>query len=153
MYGVVIGALTVVLPVASIVIEAILAPGAGITGLVGKWFAFWAVGIRLLLAGVSQVMRPAATAQGILGIRDAGAGIVVQELGFANLSIGLLGAASLLVSSWVVPAAIAGGLFLGLAGVRHMYTAERGRKEAIAMVTDLFVAYVLAGFLGLRVAG
>lgn len=47
----------------------------------GIWWAFWGVGIRLLVAGISQLVNPGRTAQGILGGKDAGAELVVHELG------------------------------------------------------------------------
>jgi hypothetical protein len=57
----------------------------------GKWFVFWAVGIRAFTAGLHQVIRPQFTAKEILGIKGSQQFIIVQELGFANISIGTLG--------------------------------------------------------------
>ena len=36
--------------------------GGGLMPLVGKWFVFWAVGARLFIAGIRQVIQPAFTA-------------------------------------------------------------------------------------------
>jgi hypothetical protein len=48
----------------------------------------------------------------------------------------------------IAPAGLAGGLFLGLAGIKHAMNAERSTKENVAMTTDLLVACVVAVYLG-----
>nr|WP_255720633.1 DUF6790 family protein [Acuticoccus kalidii] len=121
--------------------------GAGdLVVLLGKWFVFWGGGVRLLLAGLSQVMRPAVTS-GILGIKDPAAEKVVAELGFANCAIGLVGILSLFVPGWTAPAGLVSGLFLTAAGVKHARNAERTLRENVAMGTDLFVALMIAIYL------
>ena len=137
-----------VLPAVSILIEfVILHSSADLLFLIGKWFAFWSVGIRLILAGIRQIANPTFTADTIFGVKDKRALTIVQELGFGNLSIGVLGALSLIHWEWVVPAAIAGGLFYGLAGIKHVLKGDRNTTETIAMVSDLFIFLVLAGTL------
>jgi hypothetical protein len=141
-------------PVASILIDALSIHGAADPFfLIGKWFAFWAVGVRLILAGARQVLNPNFTAETIFGVKEKAALTIVQELGFGNLSIGALGALSILRNDWIAPAALAGGLFYGLAGVKHLVRRERNSTETIAMASDLFAAVVLAAYLlatGLR---
>lgn len=139
MYYIIVPLLTVGLPVGSVVTELLLAPSADVVFLIGKWFTFWGIGVRVLLAGVTQIFKPDVTARSILGLESSDYNIVIQELGFANVALGILGIASLAVPSWLVPAALAGGLFLGLAGVRHIMKPERNARENIAMVTDLVV--------------
>jgi hypothetical protein len=46
--------------------------------------------VRLLLAGIRQVVQPAFSAQAISAVRDQGGLRVVQEPGSANFSIGVL---------------------------------------------------------------
>ena len=153
MYYIIIAALMLGLPVLSIVSDAGAATAVALMPLVGKWFVFWAVGVRLSLAGLRQIVQPRYTAKQILGIEGDDVLLVVRELGFANLSIGVLGLASLMAAAWVVPAALAGGLFYGLAGVNHARQPHRNRLENVAMVSDLFAATVLLGFcawVGLR---
>jgi hypothetical protein len=59
MYFAAIVLLMLVLPVASIAAEAPLYQGAGgLVSLIGKWFTFWTVGVRLFTAGVMQIIRP-----------------------------------------------------------------------------------------------
>jgi hypothetical protein len=140
-----------VFPALSVLIECcILHSGADLLFLIGKWFAFWGVGMRLMLAGLRQIANPTFTADVIFGVKEKAALTLVQELGFANLSIGLLGVLALVRSEWIVPAAITGGLFYGLAGMKHLTKGDRNRTENIAMVSDLWIFIVLAGFLASR---
>ena len=56
--------------------------------------------------------------------------------------------------SFVPPSAIAAAIFYLVAGVEHVKTRERGRSETIAMISDLFIAAVLAVFaVGIVVRG
>jgi hypothetical protein len=148
MYFIMVALLLLVFPVSSITAEAILTDHAVSTiGLVGKWFAFWAVGIRLFIAGVRQVLQPRFTAEEIFGIRDQASFAIVRELGFANLSMGTLGIWSLIQSGWTVPAALVGGLYYGFAGAGHIFRKGKNAKEMVAMISDAFVFVVLAAFL------
>ena len=91
--------LMLVLPLLSVAAEAPMLPDAGaLMGLIGKWFTFWGVGVRLFLAGSMQVFRPQFTAEDIFGIGDTGAQAIVREIGFGNLAIGTLG-----VSEFILP--------------------------------------------------
>jgi hypothetical protein len=143
MYGVAILVTMAVLPVLSIVLEAKLGGHSDVVILVGKWFVFWVVGVRLFVAGLSQAMNPRYTAA-LLDLKEATSLITIQELGFANIAMGTLGLLALFNARWVIPGAVAGGLFLGLAGIRHVLNGERSGKENIAMVSDLAAAAVLA---------
>jgi hypothetical protein len=148
MYLAMIVLLMGVFPALSVLIElSILHSSAGPLLLIGKWFVFWGVGVRLMLAGLRQIANPTFTANAIFGIKEKAALTIVQELGFGNLSIGLLGALALARTEWIVPAAITGGLFYGLAGVKHLIKGKRNRTENIAMVSDLWIFVVLAFYL------
>jgi hypothetical protein len=148
MYFVSIILLLFVLPLASTGMETFTHPGAAsVIDVAGKWFTFWAVGGRLFLAGATQVLRPQYTAQDILGIKVEGANLILRELGFANLSMGMLGLASLFKPEWIVPAALVGGLYYGLAGLGHLAHQDRNAKEWTALVTDLIIFAVLAFFV------
>jgi hypothetical protein len=86
------------------------------------------IGMRLIMAAISQIFRPSFTAS-ILGLHDEAAEKIVSELGYANLSMGLVAALSVVAASWTVPAALAGALFLGLAGLKHWISrTARSRK-------------------------
>jgi hypothetical protein len=147
MYYVFVILTTVALPSASIAIEHLAQPQADLVTLLGKWFVFWGVGIRLLAAGATQVLRPSFTASSILGTGDAGAETVVAELGYANIAMGLTGALSMLWPEWTIPAGLAGGLFLGVAGIKHAMNSQRNAKGNVAMVTDLLVSAMVAIYL------
>jgi hypothetical protein len=148
MYFVIVILLLLVLPAASVMIEAVVSGHAvTVISLIGKWFVFWGVGVRLFSAGVRQVIQPQFTAEEIFGIQDRGSFAIVREVGFANLSMGLLGMGSLLRPNWVVPAAIVGGLYYGFAGLGHAFKRNRNAKENVAMISDMFIFLVLAAFV------
>jgi hypothetical protein len=147
MYLAMILLLMAVLPAGSVLIERLSVPESALLPLIGKWLVFWAVGWRLLLAGAKQVRDPRFTARDIFGIADPAAGRLVAEIGYGNLAIGAIGVASLWRPGWTAPAAVAGCIFLGLAGLGHLRAGRRNAKETIAMVSDLGVAAVLALYL------
>lgn len=142
------------LPILSIVAEYWMSSGGlDFVQVAGRWFVFWSVGVRLVLAGLRQTVQPAFTAQTIFRISDPEALKVVQELGFGNLAIGLLGIVAVLAPAWLMPAAVAGALFYGLAGIKHVLNAEWTRLEAIAMVSDLAIAAVLIAYVVATLVG
>lgn len=136
------------LPAMSVLIERWAGMGAAsLWQLVGRWFVFWGVGVRLLIAGVRQIARPELTATGIFGVTDRAAFPLAQELGFWNLAIGLLGMVSLKRPDWLPPIAIAGMLFYGMAGTLHVTNPSREFSENVAMISDLAMALLLLAFL------
>lgn len=151
MYLIAIVLILLVFPLASIAVDAFHTGTADLVRLAGKWFVFWSCGVRLFLAGLRQVTKPAFTAESIFAIKDPAAGALVREIGFGNLSIGALGLASLAIPGWVVPAAIAGGLYYGLAGLGHFIRNERNAQEQIALVSDFAVFLLLAAFVLSRI--
>jgi len=142
MYLAIVLGTMLILPLASLGV-AYVASGGSLELLQGLevWFVFWALGVRLFVAGLRQVFQPSFTAQHIFEIDDAKAHVVVQELGFANITFGTLGLATMAIPSWLFPACLAGTLFYGLAGVNHVFK-QKNRTEWIAMVSDLFAAVV-----------
>jgi hypothetical protein len=147
MYFLVVAALMFVLPLASIVIETSLGHHAVAEPiLVGKWFVFWAVGVRLLMAGLRQIVQPRYTAETILGITDPDSILIVRELGFANTAIGIVATGSIFFPGWVLPAAAAGAVFYGLAGINHVMHKRRNKLQNVAMISDLFVSAMLLFF-------
>ena len=101
----------------------------------------------LFLAGVMQVARPGYTVESIFNLHDPAAHGLVREIGFGNLSLGTIGLVSLFASSWVVPAAVGGGLYYGLAGLGHLMRKDRNSHEQVAMISDLLIAALLAVFI------
>jgi hypothetical protein len=149
MYLAIVILLMGVLPVGSILVEHFGGDPAGADwwGLIGKWFVFWSVGVRLATAGLRQIVQPAFTAKEIFEIEDDRAQIVVQELGFANLAIGLIAILTIVAPQWTPAAALVGAAFYGLAAARHVVCCGGNRNEMIANVSDIFIVAVLAAYL------
>ncbi|MEJ8853115.1 DUF6790 family protein [Variovorax robiniae] len=143
-YFILVAVLMFIAPAACIAF-AVLAHHAALDwALALRWFTFWIVGARLGSAGLRQMLNPAFTARQILGIEGDDALLLVRELGFANTAFGAIGILSLWWPAWAAPAAIAGAVFLGLAGINHAMQAHRNARENFAMLTDLVGALVLA---------
>src|SRR5690348_9608196 len=88
--------LLLVLPAASVLVEHTLSAGStDLMWLIGKWFTFWACGVRLFMAGVMQVSKPEFTAGSIFNLSDPAAYGLVREVGFGNLSMGTIALLSL----------------------------------------------------------
>jgi hypothetical protein len=151
MYLASIALLLLILPAGCVIVEALwFGSSTDLLLLVGKWLVFWAVGARLFLAGVRQVLRPQITAEQIFAIKDSAALPIMREVGFGNLAMGTLGLATLTVPAWTMPAAVVGGLYYGLAGAGHLLRGERNFAGQAAMISDFLVFAVLAAVVGLR---
>lgn len=151
MYLAAIVLLMLVLPAGCVIGQIVWSGGAAdVMLLIGKWFVFWMVGVRLFIAGVRQVAQPQFTAESIFAINDRAAFAIVREVGFANLATGTLGLASLAVPAWLVPAAIVGGLYYGLAAVGHAFRRSRNFSEQVALISDVFAFVILAVFVASR---
>jgi hypothetical protein len=136
--------LMLIFPVASIALEVYVHNhGVMNVAIVGKWFVFWAVGVRLLIAGLRQIVQPRYTAETILGVKDPDALLIIRELGFANTAIGSAGLGSLFLVGWVLPVAVIGAIFYGLAGINHVTHRSRNTLQNVAMISDIFAAAVL----------
>lgn len=151
MYALVLVLCMVVLPVLSWWLAA--EKGADPVALAAQWYVVWAVGARLTLAGLSQILRPRYTARTILALRHDESLVLVRELGFANLALGLAGLACAWFATWVPAVALAGAVFYGLAGLNHLRRPRRGPRENLAMATDLLAGAVLGIALGFLAAG
>lgn len=136
MYKVMALCLMVAFPVLSGIIELLVQPNSQFIEVFGRWFVFWGIGIRLFIAGVRQIAKPNLTSEGLLGIRGKEAWILVRELGLTNLGIGSIGILSLWIPGWSYAAALAGGIFLTLAGFEHIKKKRRNSDETTAMITD-----------------
>jgi hypothetical protein len=112
--------------------------------IIAKWYVFWAVGVRLGLAGLRQIIQPRYTAETILGMKSGESLLLVRELGIANTALGSLGLATFFAPSWLLPAALAGAIFYAIAGINHVLHQPRNKLQNVAMVSDLFAGLVLA---------
>jgi hypothetical protein len=153
MYVVMVLLLLAVLPAGSVVAEHnYFHSTAPLVLLIGKWFTFWAAGVRLFLAGLRQTFTPRFTAQEIFKFQGEDVFPLVREIGFGNLSMGALGLLSLYSPMFIVPGAFVGGLYYLLAGIGHTMAGHRNFKENFAMVTDFLIAVVLLGFVAISFA-
>ena len=147
MYLVIVLLLMLVLPAGSVAAAHVVGSDLPLLVLVGKWFVFWSVGVRLLLAGLRQFFQPRFTAEQIFQTKSPDVLPLVRELGVANFAAGVVGVASLAMPSFVLPSALSATIFYGVAGVRHVAEHNKSRNENIAMVSDLFVFAVLSVFV------
>jgi hypothetical protein len=139
--------LMLIFPVISIAIDSSYHLELALIELIGKWFVFWAIGIRLLLAGTRQAAKPAFTLEEIFHINNKESEVIVRELGFANICFGIAGIISIFIPDWRSAAGFIGGLYMGIAGVYHIIKKPVSPNEIIAMVSDLFIFLVLAVYL------
>ncbi|HLA58880.1 MAG TPA: DUF6790 family protein [Puia sp.] len=138
--------LAIILPLLSVLWDCLYEHETFSWELIGKWFIFFAVGIRLFTAGISQASNPAFTG-GIFKMKTTESFAIIRELGFANISLGVMGILSVLNNNWRVMAAVTGGLFLGLAGIYHLFKKPDSSNELIAMVYDLFALVIIILYL------
>lgn len=147
MYIVIVLLLDLLLPAFSVFHERhLLSSNAALLPLIGKWFVFWAVGVRFASAGISQVLNPRYTAETILGLKTSEPWLVVRELGCANFAIGAIALGSILAPNWLAPSAVAGAVFYGLASINHLVTKNRNRLQNVALLSDLFACGVLCAY-------
>lgn len=141
-YFILVIAQTVVLPIVSGTIELAITGGDPVM-VFGKWWVFWGVGTRLLVAGLAQVSGRGPTAE-ILGaaVPSRQETQLTRELGTANLGMGLAGLLAL-IPGWAVPAGLAGGVFLLIAGLIHIGKKNKGPEETLATWTDLVVGFAV----------
>ncbi|HUZ31183.1 MAG TPA: hypothetical protein VMV19_03605 [Xanthobacteraceae bacterium] len=150
MYLIAVILLLLILPAGSVAIEDLAQGGhADLLHLVGKWFVFWAAGVRLFIAGWRQIGWPRLTAEDIFALKDPAAYPVVREVGFGNLAMGWLGLLTLPFASFLIPSASVGGLYYGLAGLGHAFR-QRNAEGQIAMISDFLIFAVFAVFVALR---
>ena len=148
MFAVMVVLIMFVFPAASILIElSVFKTSIGFFPLIGKWFVFWGIGVRLFSAGLRQALQPRFTAIEIFGITDTKPLVVVRELGFGNLSIGLLGLCTLLNGTWIIPSAVCGCLFYGLATSQHLIRVGKSPKEITATASGLFMFLILLVYI------
>jgi len=143
-YGILVIAQTVALPIISGIVELAVVGGDPVL-VFGKWWVFWGVGTRLLVAGIAQASGKGPTTA-ILGTTTPSVEALqlVRELGMANVGMGFAGLFAL-IPGWAVPAGLAGGVFLLVAGLMHVPKKGKNAKEKLATWTDLVVGVAVVG--------
>jgi len=143
---------TIVLPIVSGTIE-LAATGGNPVEVYGRWWVFWGVGTRLLVAGVVQLVRPETTAAILGSEMPAESELqVARELSTANIGMGLAGLLAL-IPGWAAVAGVAGGVFLLIAGLLHVTKRNKNAQESLATWTDLLVGVVALVFALYALAG
>lgn len=144
MYISMVVGLMLILPMASIALDVFTqSPKVLSAAVLARWFVFWVVGVRLLVAGLRQIAQPRYTAETLLGVKDPDAILIVRELGFANTAIGSVGLCSVFLPAWNLPLAAIGAIFYGLAGINHAARMQKNKLEIVAMISDLYAAAML----------
>ena len=134
----------IILPIVGVIIDvSILKSEINIYSLMFKWFVFSGVGLRLLSAGLKQLINPSFTAKEIFKVNDEKSFSIVREVGLANISFGFIGLLSFFLPQFRLAAAISGGLYFGLAGCLHLFNKVKSRDEIFAMISDYFIFFVL----------
>jgi hypothetical protein len=139
--------LMLIFPLISIAFDTYHHPEFELLPLFGKWFIFWAIGARLLLAGLRQSVKPAFTLVEIFHIQNTESQVIVRELGFANLCFGITAILSIFIPDWRAAAGFIGGLYMGIAGIHHIIKKPVSINEVIAMVSDIFIFILMAVYL------
>ncbi len=143
-YIVVVSLLTFVLPIVCSFVQILINKDTLLSfDLIGKWFIFSAVGLRLFIAGIKQTTDPAFTAKEIFRLNNPESFPIVRELGFANLCFGMVGIVSLFLPQWRVVSAFGSGLYYGIAGLQHFLKKPVGTNERFALVTDVIIFALL----------
>jgi hypothetical protein len=146
-YIIVVTVLTFILPLLCSVGQILISKDTHFSfDLIGKWFIFSAVGLRLFIAGLKQTTDPKFTAKEIFHHDNAKSFPIVRELGFANLCFGLVGIFSLFFPQWRVVSAFGSGLYFGIAGLQHFLKKPVGANERFALVTDIIIFLLLLAY-------
>ncbi|HTE28416.1 hypothetical protein [Flavitalea sp.] len=130
------------LPVLSVACEHHFGQAALTGTLIGKWFAFWAIGIRLLVAGFMQLTRKSNSRNHLSAREDSG--MVKKATGVANLVLSALGFLCVASSEGSLLAAITVGVYLGLAGLQHDFKKPATASGWISLIYDFIVFSVIA---------
>lgn len=129
-----------VLPLVSAAVEYHFTKTGMSAVLVGKWFIFWTVGIRFLVAGFTQVIRQGRGALILQGDTTGGFGKV---LGLVKMLLAGMAFLCVMKDSWSLLAAITVGVYVGLAGFQHDFKKPNTAEGWISMVYDMIVFTVI----------
>lgn len=130
-----------ILPLFAVLIDLLIAKTPFSFFLLLKWSDFSIVGLRLISAGIKQVLTPEFTLKSIFEIEDQRATRLVTEIGFSNISIGTIGILSLFFSTFRLPISICGALYFLLCFLMHLKDKKKG--ELFSMLTDFYAFIIL----------
>ena len=108
-----------------------------------KWLCFWVVGFNAISVGVMQAFNPSYTAN-LLHVTMSDF-IIVEELGFAQLGIGIVALLSLKWVKFRKPAVMAYGIFIfGCTVIHFLRFSVIDMGEIISTSNDIWVLIVAA---------
>lgn len=141
------GVLIFLLPFVSILIEHVAMQTPLNWNLFGKWFVFWAFGFRLFTTGIKQASDPASEAVKTFKLNGKNVYVIIRQLGFANISLGILGILSLINNQWRQIGAISGISFFGFAVLNDISQKVKERGDIITMIWDTITSLVMLLYL------
>ena len=108
-----------------------------------KWLCFWVVGFNAISAGVMQAFNPSYTANLLhVAMSDF---IIVEELGFAQLGIGIVALLSLKWVKFRKPAVMAYGIFIfGCTVIHFLRFSAIEMGEIISTLNDIWILILAA---------
>lgn len=108
-----------------------------------KWLCFWVIGFSAISVGVMQAFNPSYTAD-LLHVNMSDF-IIVQELGYAQLGIGIVALLSLKWVQFKKPAVIAYGTFIfGCTVIHFLRFSAIDLGEIISTLNDIWILIVAA---------
>jgi hypothetical protein len=111
--------------------------------LLGKWFLFWTIGVRLMVKGFAQVIRSVRNGNSSLLNRDE-TGDFTKMLGLAKMALAGMGFLCVVNDQWSLLATITVGVYLGLTGFQHDFKRPTTTRGWMSMSYDFLVFTVIA---------
>lgn len=129
------------IPVITIITELIVTDN-NITYIILKWFVISIIGLRLIGAGLKQIIFPSFTAKSIFKIDNNNAFAIVRELGFANVCIGISAIISIFSIYMLISVAFIGALYFGADATAHIIR-HKQKDELFACISDIYACIML----------
>ncbi len=110
--------------------------------LLGRWFVFWTIGVRLMVAGLTEVM--SSRRQGnIIFLQGSESGEYRKIIGYLKILLAALGFLCMIKAQSSLIAALTAGIYLGLTGFRHDFKKPCTAIEWLYLGYDIIVFFVI----------
>lgn len=146
-YALIIICLTFILPILFTIIEWFTGSVWILSDTFYKWFVFFALGLRLFSAGLTQLFKPTYTLHTVFKINDIKSAALVQELGVHNALIGFALMSMIVMPGYRDILTSIGAAYFGIAGLLHATRKEKAFNQYVAMMADLVIAVITLFFL------
>lgn len=130
------------LPLISVMIEHVEIQTPADWRLLGKWFVFWAFGLRLFTSGIKQASNPSLPTKRY----DNQVFELTRSLGIVNICLGVGGILSLINETWRPVIAILGCLFFGLNSIRSLTGSLISGSQKLNALSDV-LSFVILFFI------